>query len=151
MSVPSRVLLAALVCLLMISTVVQGEKFKRSVTYDGRSLIINGKRELFFSGSIHYPRMPPEVLNFYFRIVDIICLILCVCFGYANVVACLINFVLRCGGTYWKRLKLEDWMWFRLMFSGTFMNQRRARYTCQWYFLNWEANNTRLCNWYCLL
>lgn len=100
MSVPSRVLLAALVCLLMISTVVQGEKFKRSVTYDGRSLIINGKRELFFSGSIHYPRMPPEVLNFYFRIVDIICLILCVCFGYANVVACLINFVLRCGGTY---------------------------------------------------
>ncbi|KAL9461779.1 hypothetical protein AB3S75_004721 [Citrus x aurantiifolia] len=61
MSVPSRVLLAALVCLLMISTVVHGEKFKRSVTYDGRSLIINGKRELFFSGSIHYPRMPPEM------------------------------------------------------------------------------------------
>ncbi|KAE8669943.1 Beta-galactosidase 11 [Hibiscus syriacus] len=30
------------------------------VTYDGRSLIINGKRELVFSGSIHYPRCPPE-------------------------------------------------------------------------------------------
>ncbi|XP_068483389.1 beta-galactosidase 13-like [Phaseolus vulgaris] len=33
---------------------------KREVTYDGRSLIINGKRELLFSGSVHYPRSPPE-------------------------------------------------------------------------------------------
>ena len=32
-----------------------------SVSYDGRSLIINGKRELLFSGSIHYPRSVPEV------------------------------------------------------------------------------------------
>ncbi|GAB4853176.1 hypothetical protein Ancab_017363 [Ancistrocladus abbreviatus] len=31
-----------------------------SVTYDGRSLIINGKREIIFSGSIHYPRAPPD-------------------------------------------------------------------------------------------
>ncbi|KAI4325420.1 hypothetical protein MLD38_030823 [Melastoma candidum] len=31
------------------------------VTYDGRSLIIGGKRELLFSGSIHYPRSPPEM------------------------------------------------------------------------------------------
>lgn len=35
----------------------------KGVTYDGRSLIINGKRELLFSGSIHYPRSPPEVHN----------------------------------------------------------------------------------------
>ncbi|KAK9690765.1 hypothetical protein RND81_09G152800 [Saponaria officinalis] len=28
------------------------------VTYDSRSLLINGKRELLFSGSVHYPRMP---------------------------------------------------------------------------------------------
>lgn len=34
---------------------------ERGVTYDGRSLIINGNRELLFSGSIHYPRAPPEV------------------------------------------------------------------------------------------
>ncbi|RRT54090.1 hypothetical protein B296_00015912, partial [Ensete ventricosum] len=33
------------------------------VTYDGRSLIINGKRELLFSGSVHYPRSTPEVAN----------------------------------------------------------------------------------------
>lgn len=33
-----------------------------NVTYDGRSLIINGERKLLFSGSIHYPRSTPEVL-----------------------------------------------------------------------------------------
>ena len=31
------------------------------VTYDGRSLIINGKRKILFSGSIHYPRSTPQV------------------------------------------------------------------------------------------
>ncbi|KAM1987120.1 hypothetical protein ACFX15_034427 [Malus domestica] len=37
------------------------------VTYDGRSIMINGKREIFFSGSIHYPRstvdMWPDLLR----------------------------------------------------------------------------------------
>ena len=32
------------------------------VTYDGRSLIIDGQRKIVFSGSIHYPRSTPEVL-----------------------------------------------------------------------------------------
>ncbi|XP_050256854.1 beta-galactosidase 6-like isoform X1 [Quercus robur] len=31
------------------------------VTYDGRSLIIDGKRQMLFSGSIHYPRSTPEM------------------------------------------------------------------------------------------
>nr|GMC53586.1 beta-galactosidase 16 isoform X1 [Ipomoea batatas] len=31
------------------------------VTYDGRSLIINGERKLLFSGSIHYPRSTPDM------------------------------------------------------------------------------------------
>ncbi|XP_047960963.1 beta-galactosidase 13-like [Salvia hispanica] len=31
------------------------------VTYDGRSMIINGSRELLFSGSIHYPRSTVEM------------------------------------------------------------------------------------------
>lgn len=31
------------------------------VTYDARSLMINGRRKLFFSGSIHYPRSTVEV------------------------------------------------------------------------------------------
>ncbi|KAM1453893.1 hypothetical protein ACFXTO_003467 [Malus domestica] len=37
------------------------------VTYDGRSIMINGKREIFLSGSIHYPRstvdMWPDLLK----------------------------------------------------------------------------------------
>ncbi|PON79887.1 Glycoside hydrolase [Trema orientale] len=32
-----------------------------NVTYDGRSLIIDGQRRLLFSGSIHYPRSTPEM------------------------------------------------------------------------------------------
>ncbi|KAK6282884.1 hypothetical protein POUND7_016709 [Theobroma cacao] len=35
-------------------------KVNQGVTYDGRSVIINGKRELLFSGSIHYPRSTPD-------------------------------------------------------------------------------------------
>ncbi|KAJ7945129.1 Beta-galactosidase [Quillaja saponaria] len=31
------------------------------VTYDGRSLIIDGQRKLLFSGSIHYPRSTPQM------------------------------------------------------------------------------------------
>ncbi|KAJ4889184.1 Beta-galactosidase 13 [Raphanus sativus] len=34
---------------------------KKEVTYDGTSLIINGKRELLYSGSIHYPRSTPDM------------------------------------------------------------------------------------------
>ncbi|KAJ1393753.1 Glycoside hydrolase, family 35 [Sesbania bispinosa] len=37
------------------------EDNKNSVTYDGRSLIINGRREILFSGSIHYPRSTPDM------------------------------------------------------------------------------------------
>ena len=33
------------------------------VTYDGRSLIIDGERKLLFSGSIHYPRSTPQVIK----------------------------------------------------------------------------------------
>ncbi|XP_042031931.1 beta-galactosidase 16-like isoform X1 [Salvia splendens] len=32
-----------------------------AVTYDGRSLIIDGHRKLIFSGSIHYPRSTPDM------------------------------------------------------------------------------------------
>ncbi|XVE95524.1 hypothetical protein REPUB_Repub02eG0104900 [Reevesia pubescens] len=33
----------------------------RNVTYDGRSLIIDGQHKLLFSGSIHYPRSTPQM------------------------------------------------------------------------------------------
>ncbi|KAJ9564907.1 hypothetical protein OSB04_000873 [Centaurea solstitialis] len=32
-----------------------------NVTYDGRSLIIDGQRRILFSGSIHYPRSTPDM------------------------------------------------------------------------------------------
>ncbi|CAN8229350.1 unnamed protein product [Cochlearia groenlandica] len=37
------------------------KKSNKDVTYDGTSLIIDGKRELLYSGSIHYPRSTPEM------------------------------------------------------------------------------------------
>lgn len=32
-----------------------------NVTYDSRALVIDGKRRVLVSGSIHYPRSTPEV------------------------------------------------------------------------------------------
>ncbi|KAL5561196.1 hypothetical protein UlMin_030943 [Ulmus minor] len=46
---------------LLVSSVVGHGKTENGVLYDGRSLIINGKRELLFSGSIHYPRSTPDM------------------------------------------------------------------------------------------
>lgn len=40
---------------------VEEKKKSKGVTYDGTSLIINGKRELLYSGSVHYPRSTPDV------------------------------------------------------------------------------------------
>ena len=54
-------------CLLSVSvSIAEASKKKnvasapQSVTYDGRSLIVDGRRELIFSGAIHYPRSTPE-------------------------------------------------------------------------------------------
>jgi hypothetical protein len=41
-----------------------------NVTYDGRSLIINGQRKLLISASIHYPRSVPAVSSFHFFVGD---------------------------------------------------------------------------------
>ncbi|RID76919.1 hypothetical protein BRARA_B03868 [Brassica rapa] len=38
-----------------------GDTAEKGVTYDGRSLIIDGQMKLLFSGSIHYPRSTPEM------------------------------------------------------------------------------------------
>ncbi|VFQ78401.1 unnamed protein product [Cuscuta campestris] len=63
LGVPSYycVVLVGLLWMLGSSTVVVGGGAGKSVTYDQRSLIIGGSREIFFSGSIHYPRLPPEM------------------------------------------------------------------------------------------
>ena len=46
----------------MLSAAAMDSVCGGEVTYDGRSLIINGQRNILFSGSIHYPRSTPEVL-----------------------------------------------------------------------------------------
>ncbi|OWM80414.1 hypothetical protein CDL15_Pgr019694 [Punica granatum] len=55
-----RPLCFALLSLLLLSSAVAAAK-EKGVTYDGTSLIIKGKRELLFSGSIHYPRSTPDM------------------------------------------------------------------------------------------
>ncbi|XP_057766259.1 beta-galactosidase 9 isoform X2 [Salvia miltiorrhiza] len=53
-----RLLLVSIVQLL----VVAGEFFKPfNVSYDGRAMIIDGKRRMLISGGIHYPRATPEM------------------------------------------------------------------------------------------
>ncbi|KAH9781228.1 Beta-galactosidase 16 [Citrus sinensis] len=47
--------------LLPLLAVMSGGVRGGEVTYDGRSLIINGERKVLFSGSIHYPRSPREM------------------------------------------------------------------------------------------
>ncbi|KAL2476996.1 Beta-galactosidase 13 [Forsythia ovata] len=61
MAKPSTVLFLALISLLVALAFGHEKKKPLVVTYDSRSLIINGSRELLFSGSIHYPRSPPEM------------------------------------------------------------------------------------------
>ncbi|XP_010086721.2 beta-galactosidase 6 [Morus notabilis] len=46
---------------MMIMIIIINVSAAENVTYDGRSLIIDGKRQLLFSGSIHYPRSTPEM------------------------------------------------------------------------------------------
>lgn len=48
--------------MVVVVTTQQGRVYGGNVTYDGRSLIIDGERRLLFSGSIHYPRSTPEVI-----------------------------------------------------------------------------------------
>lgn len=50
-------LVAAVLAVIGSGSAVRGG----DVTYDGRSLIIDGQRKIVFSGSIHYPRSTPEM------------------------------------------------------------------------------------------
>ncbi|KAK4284853.1 hypothetical protein QN277_001631 [Acacia crassicarpa] len=63
MAIPrNRLLLTALLSILVSFALAHGQdQQKKEVTYDGKSLIINGRHELLFSGSVHYTRSPPEM------------------------------------------------------------------------------------------
>ncbi|KAJ7967162.1 Beta-galactosidase [Quillaja saponaria] len=61
MAAASRWLLITLLALVVSTAIARGVQKVANVTYEGRSLLLNGKRELFFSGSIHYPRSTPDM------------------------------------------------------------------------------------------
>ncbi|KAF3446375.1 hypothetical protein FNV43_RR11554 [Rhamnella rubrinervis] len=50
-----------LLTLFFIAMFVGSELIQCSVTYDRKAIIINGKRRILISGSIHYPRSTPEM------------------------------------------------------------------------------------------
>ncbi|KAE8709245.1 Beta-galactosidase 14 isoform 2 [Hibiscus syriacus] len=73
---PNRILLLTLLSTLLVTSGIAhntdggnaegvddmaGSNVPKEVTYDGRSLKINGKRALLFSGSFHYPRRTTDV------------------------------------------------------------------------------------------
>ena len=59
-----RARLAAVVLIMMASGAAAAWELTKKgtvVSYDRRSLMVDGRREIFFSGSIHYPRSPPDM------------------------------------------------------------------------------------------
>ncbi|KAF6166452.1 hypothetical protein GIB67_038189 [Kingdonia uniflora] len=61
MTIYRQTLLLVLFSLWVVLVASHGKKKNMGVTYDGRSLVVNGRRELLFSGSIHYPRSTPDM------------------------------------------------------------------------------------------
>lgn len=61
MSELRRAMFLVLLPLLLANVYGDTKNQQQAVTYDGRSIIINGSRELLFSGSVHYPRSTPAV------------------------------------------------------------------------------------------
>lgn len=51
----------AVVVVLVVLGVLHSFALAVNVTYDNRALVIDGKRRVLVSGSIHYPRSTPEV------------------------------------------------------------------------------------------
>ena len=107
--------------------------FCANVTYDHRALVIDGKRRVLVSGSIHYPRSTPEVLlitlyvsvqMLHVRLLFFFFLPMFLKSGLKRDGVC----CCRSGQTSFRNPKMEDLMWLRLMFSGTYMNQFKARF-----------------------
>ncbi|KAJ1411692.1 Glycoside hydrolase, family 35 [Sesbania bispinosa] len=64
----SKIVFIALLSIIVSSAIAAKPKHDHgrvknihNVTYDGRSLFVNGRRELLFSGSIHYTRSTPDM------------------------------------------------------------------------------------------
>ncbi|KAI9124039.1 hypothetical protein K1719_005339 [Acacia pycnantha] len=61
MTSTSRITLLATLLAIIVTLSYADRGDNITVTYDGRSLIVNGKRDLFYSGAIHYTRSTPEM------------------------------------------------------------------------------------------
>lgn len=62
---------------ILMAVIVAGDA--ENVIYDGRSLIIDGKHKILFSGSIHYTRSTPQVFSL--RLLQLPPLLLRILFG----------------------------------------------------------------------
>ena len=87
--------------LLLVLGVLTTTSYCGNVTYDHRALVIDGKRRLLISGSIHYPRSTPDVILSLLIILslEIEFINLNVGFSYC-----------RCGRALFRNLRMEVWM-----------------------------------------
>ncbi|RRT73132.1 hypothetical protein GW17_00046169 [Ensete ventricosum] len=58
---PGAGILPALLILAVATAVVMPPLASASVSYDHKAIVIEGRRRILISGSIHYPRSVPEV------------------------------------------------------------------------------------------
>jgi len=103
--------------------------FCTNVDYDHRALVIDGKRRVLISGSIHYPRSTPQVLCLSL----ILFMSFCIVFDFKHCWICCCCYY-RCGQTLFRNLKMEDLMSLKPMFSGTYMNLLKARFSLLHFF-----------------
>ncbi|KAL2346041.1 hypothetical protein Fmac_000041 [Flemingia macrophylla] len=61
MTTRAGLLFLALLSILSAAAQARRHLGPQNVTYDGKSLLINGRREILFSGSVHYTRSPPQL------------------------------------------------------------------------------------------
>lgn len=66
--------IVVVLCLLFVFVTAS---FAANVTYDHRAMVIDGKRRVLVSGSIHYPRSTPEVFTHFS---DLLFFLMFVCF-----------------------------------------------------------------------
>lgn len=118
----------AVVVVLLVLGVFHSFSLAVNVTYDHRALVIDGKRRVLVSGSIHYPRSTPEVRLLRSWNFDVLALRI----FFSSLLSFLNRFavsgICRCGRTLFRNLRTEVWMWLRLMFSGIYMNRFETRY-----------------------
>lgn len=109
-----------------------------TVTYDHRALVIDGKRRVLQSGSIHYPRSTPEVVLFQYNLVS-----KCKHSLLHSVLtwSVVVGVSFRFGRNWLWNPRKVDWMWSKLMFSGIIMSLWKDRYK------HYSDTESKFANW----